>query len=47
MKATNKTKEINYQEQYGVIVLCDGEAHQKEIFEALKKKGLTLKVVTV
>jgi len=45
--AVNKTKEINYQEQYGVIVLCTGEAHQKEVFENLKKSGLTLKVVTV
>jgi hypothetical protein len=38
---------FNYKEQYGVIVICKDEKEQKEIFEMLKKKGLTLKVVTV
>lgn len=41
------TKEISYREQYGVIVICRGESHQREIYERLKKEGLTLKVVTV
>lgn len=43
----NKTKEINYKEQYGVIVICNDESHQKEVYDNLKKTGLTLKVVTV
>jgi hypothetical protein len=38
---------FNYKEQYGVIVICKDEREQKKIFEMLKKKGLTLKVVTV
>ena len=41
------TKEINYKEQYGVIVMCDDEQHQRKVYEDLKKKGLKLKVVTV
>jgi predicted 3-demethylubiquinone-9 3-methyltransferase (glyoxalase superfamily) len=42
-----KTKKFNYKEQYGVIVICKSENEQKAIFEELKEKGLTLKVVTV
>lgn len=42
-----KKKQFNYKEQYGVIVVCQSENEQKAIFEELKKKGLTLKVVTV
>ena len=45
--AINKTKEIKYKSQYGVIVICESEHHQKEIFEELQKEGLKLKVVTV
>ncbi|WP_302849313.1 hypothetical protein [Sinomicrobium kalidii] len=41
------TKEINYREQYGVIVICKDEKHQQELYEKLKKEGLKLKVVTV
>ena len=41
------TKEINYKEQYGVIVMCKDEEHQRKIYEDLKKEGLKLKVVTV
>lgn len=41
------TKEITYKEQYGVIVMCDDERHQSEIYEDLKTKGLKIKVVTV
>lgn len=41
------TKEINYKEQYGVIVMCEDEQHQRKIYEDLKKEGLKLKVVTV
>lgn len=43
----NKTKEIKYKEQYGVIVLCESEAEQIEVFEKLKNEGKKLKVVTV
>lgn len=42
-----KKKQFNYKEQYGVIVICKTEEEQKAIFEELKEKGLTLKVVTV
>lgn len=41
------TKEINYKEQYGVIVVCEDEKHQRKVYEDLKKEGLKLKVVTV
>lgn len=40
-------KQFNYKEQYGVIVICENEESQKEIFERLQKEGLKLKVVTV
>ncbi|MDN3621359.1 hypothetical protein QWY81_17965 [Polaribacter undariae] len=43
----NKTKEIKYKSQYGVIAICESEAHQMELYEDLKKQGLNLKVVTV
>lgn len=39
--------EFKYKEQYGVIVMCEGEAHQKEVYEKLLKQGYKLKVVTV
>ena len=42
-----KVKKFNYQQQYGVIVICKDEAEQVRIYEELKKQGLTLKVVTV
>jgi predicted 3-demethylubiquinone-9 3-methyltransferase (glyoxalase superfamily) len=42
-----KEKKFNYQQQYGVIVMCKNEAEQVRIYEELKRKGLTLKVVTV
>jgi predicted 3-demethylubiquinone-9 3-methyltransferase (glyoxalase superfamily) len=42
-----KTKQFNYKEQYGVIVICKDEDDQKAIFERLQKEGLKLKVVTV
>lgn len=41
------TKQFNYKEQYGVIVICKTEIEQKEVFERLQKEGLKLKVVTV
>lgn len=41
------TKQFNYKEQYGVIVVCESEDQQKSVFKELQKKGLKLKVVTV
>ena len=41
------TKQFNYKQQYGVIVICETEQEQKALFEKLKKEGLKLKVVTV
>lgn len=41
-----KTKQFNYKQQYGVIVICENEDDQKKVFEELQKKGLKLKVVT-
>jgi hypothetical protein len=41
------TKPFKYKEQYGVIVICETEAQQIEVFNELDKQGLTLKVVTV
>ena len=43
----NKTKEIKYRPQYGVIVVCESETHQEEVFNEMKSKGLKTKVVTV
>jgi len=42
-----KEKKFNYQQQYGVIVMCKDEAEQVRVYEELRKQGLTLKVVTV
>ena len=38
---------FNYKQQYGVIVICKDEKEQQEIYEKLRKLGITLKVVTV
>lgn len=35
-----------YNEQYGVIVVCAGEAEQKSVYERLTGLGLTCRVVT-
>ena len=42
-----KEKKFNYKEQFGVIVICESEGEQIDIFNELLKKGLKLKVVTV
>ena len=34
-----------YREQYGVIVLCAGEAEQKRVYAELHRRGLKCKVV--
>lgn len=38
---------FSYQEQYGVIVMCDSEQDQIETYNALKQQGYKLKVVAV
>ena len=38
---------FRYREQYGVIVICRDEAEQRRIYNALARKGLTVKVVVV
>lgn len=38
---------FSYSNQYGVIVECDGELHQKEVFDRLTGMGLRVKVVVV
>jgi len=35
-----------YRQQYGVIVICRDEAHQKRVYRRLKSRGHRLKVVT-
>jgi hypothetical protein len=37
--------EPSYKEQYGVIVLCEGEGHQEEVFNHLISLGYECKVV--
>ncbi|VFR54794.1 hypothetical protein BRI6_1113 [plant metagenome] len=38
---------FKYRQRYGVIVICTDEAHQQEVYQALKRAGYTLKVVAV
>ena len=38
---------FKYHQQYGLIVVCEDEADQKRKFEQLKKRGLSVRVVTV
>ena len=38
---------FNYNEQYGVIVICEDEKQQREVYERLLAEGLILKIVTV
>ncbi|MDY0136366.1 MAG: ParB/Srx family N-terminal domain-containing protein [Thiomicrospira sp.] len=38
--------ENNYKEQYGVVVICDGERDQERVFSKLQKEGYKVKVVT-
>ena len=44
---SKEEKKFNYQQQYGVIIICKDEPEQIRVYEDLKKQGLTLKVVTV
>jgi len=38
---------FKYREQYGVIIICNDERHQKTLFNNLKKQGHKCRVVTV
>lgn len=40
-----KTAHFNYQEQYGVIVICGGEAEQERVYNDLADQGYICKVV--
>ena len=42
---SGKDTSFNYQEQYGVIVMCDDEAHQETVYEKLAGMGYNCKVV--
>lgn len=42
---SGKETAFNYQEQYGVIVMCTDEDHQKEVYETLAGMGYDCKVV--
>ena len=35
-----------YTPQYGVIILCDGESHQEEVYNKMKQEGYKCKIVT-
>ena len=37
---------FNYHEQYGVIVICGGEAEQESVYNELKERGYNCRVVT-
>jgi hypothetical protein len=38
---------FNYREQFGIVVVCRDEKHQRQVFKDLGKQGYKLKVVTV
>lgn len=46
-EAETKEAKFNYQEQYGVIVMCSNEAHQEQVYTQLKEMGFDCKVVSV
>ena len=43
---SRKQASIPYKPQYGVIVICDTEKHQEEVYGTLKKEGYQCRVVT-
>lgn len=43
--APGRPKDDRYRQQYGVIVVCAGEAEQRRVYAALKAKGHRCKVV--
>lgn len=38
---------FKYKPKFGVIVNCDDESHQKNVYEQLTEQGYNLKVVVV
>ena len=42
---SGKDASFNYQEQYGVIVMCKDEAHQQEVYDTLSGMDYDCKVV--
>jgi len=38
---------FQYRRQFGVVVICKGEAEQARTYEALRKQGFALRVVAV
>lgn len=44
--ADEAAEEVELKEGYEVVVVCEGEAQQQEIYERLTKEGLTCKVLT-
>jgi hypothetical protein len=47
MNKETTTKTFNYKSQYGVVVVCESETHQQDVFEKLAKMNLKLKIVCV
>lgn len=43
----NSETNFNYQEQYGVIVMCDDEMEQETVYNKLTEEGYSCKVVAV
>lgn len=43
----NTESNFNYKEQYGVIVTCNSEAEQEEVYNRLTEEGFNCKVVAV
>ncbi len=39
--------DYKYKPQYGVVIICAGEKEQMDVYERLRKEGLTLRVVSV
>ncbi len=38
---------FNYKQQFGVIVVCNSERHQEQVYNQLRARGMKCKVVTV
>jgi hypothetical protein len=47
-KQTQTTKKsYTYKPQYGLVIVCESESEQIQLFNQLKNQNLKLKVVTV
>lgn len=44
---SENVNEIDYQQQFGVIVMCDNEEEQEKAYNALVEQGYKVKVVAV